>query len=67
MELLRELRNENIDVINFTDNFQLYITRALNPAKISSIQLDDENKKADVYLDPDQVSLAIGKEVLIFA
>lgn len=59
--IVRELRNENIDVINFTDNFQLYITRALNPAKISSIQLDDENKKADVYLDPDQVSLAIGK------
>ena len=59
--IVRELRNENIDVINFTDNVQLYITRALNPAKISSIQLDDENKKADVYLDPDQVSLAIGK------
>ena len=59
--IVRELRNENIDVINFTDNIQLYITRALNPAKISSIQLDDENKKADVYLDPDQVSLAIGK------
>ena len=59
--IVRELRNENIDVINFTDNFQLYISRALNPAKISSIQLDDENKKADVYLDPDQVSLAIGK------
>ena len=59
--IVRELRNENIDVINFTDNFQLYVTRALNPAKISSIQLDDENKKADVYLDPDQVSLAIGK------
>ena len=59
--IVRELRNENIDVINFTDNLQLYITRSLNPAKISSIQLDDENKKADVYLDPDQVSLAIGK------
>ena len=59
--IVRELRNENIDVINFTDNVQLYITRALNPAKISSIQLDDENKKSDVYLDPDQVSLAIGK------
>jgi N utilization substance protein A len=55
------LRNENIDVINYTDNVQLFITRSLNPAKISSIQLDDENKKADVYLDPDQVSLAIGK------
>ena len=59
--IVRELRNENIDVINFTDNIQLYITRALNPAKVSSIQLNDENKKAEVYLDPDQVSLAIGK------
>lgn len=59
--IVRELRNENIDVINYTDNIQLYITRALNPAKISSIQLDDDNKKTDVYLDPDQVSLAIGK------
>ena len=59
--IVRELRNENIDVINYTDNVQLFITRSLNPAKISSIQLDDENKKADVYLDPDQVSLAIGK------
>ena len=59
--IVRELRNENIDVINFTDNVHLYITRALNPAKISSIQLDDVNKKVDVYLDPDQVSLAIGK------
>ena len=59
--IVRELRNENIDVINFTDNIQLYITRALNPAKISSIQLDDEKKRADVYLDTEQVSLAIGK------
>ena len=59
--IVRELRNENIDVINYTDNVQLFITRALNPAKISSIQLNEENKKADVYLDPDQVSLAIGK------
>lgn len=59
--IVRELRNENIDVINFTDNIQLYITRALNPAKVSSIQLNDENKKAEVFLDPDQVSLAIGK------
>ena len=59
--IVRELRNENIDVINFTDNIHLYVTRALNPAKISSIQLDEENKKVDVYLDPDQVSLAIGK------
>ncbi len=59
--IVRELRNENIDVINFTDNIHLYVTRSLNPAKISSIQLDEENKKVDVYLDPDQVSLAIGK------
>ena len=59
--IVRELRNENIDVINYTENTQLYITRALNPAKISSIKLDEENKKAEVYLDPDQVSLAIGK------
>jgi len=59
--IVRELRNENIDVINYTENTQLYITRALNPAKISSIKLDEETKKAEVYLDPDQVSLAIGK------
>lgn len=59
--IVRELRNENIDVINFTENTQLYITRALNPAKITSIQFDEETKKADVYLHPDQVSLAIGK------
>ncbi len=59
--IVRELRNENIDVINYTDNTQLYITRALNPAKITSIQINDETNKADVYLHPDQVSLAIGK------
>ena len=59
--IVRELRNENIDVINYTSNAQLFITRALSPAKITSISLDDENKKADVYLKPDQVSLAIGK------
>ena len=59
--IVRELRNENIDVINYTDNIQLFITRALNPAKVSSIQLDEETSKADVYLHPDQVSLAIGK------
>lgn len=59
--IVRELRNENIDVINFTNNIQLYITRALSPAKISSIKMDDENKRAEVYLKPDQVSLAIGK------
>ncbi len=59
--IVRELRNENIDIINFTNNTTLYIQRALTPAKISSIDLDDENKKAAVYLKPDQVSLAIGK------
>ena len=59
--IVRELRNENIDVINFTSNQQLYITRALSPAKVTSIKLDDENGKAEVYLSPDQVSLAIGR------
>jgi N utilization substance protein A len=59
--IVRELRNENIDVIQYTNNDQLLITRALAPAKISSINLDKENMKADVFLKPDQVSLAIGK------
>jgi N utilization substance protein A len=59
--IVRELRNENIDVIQYTTNEQLLISRALAPAKISSITLDKENKKADVFLKPDQVSLAIGK------
>lgn len=59
--IVRELRNENIDVINFTNNVSLYIQRALSPAKITSIKLDDENKRASVYMRPDQVSLAIGK------
>ncbi len=59
--IVRELRNENIDVINFTNNSTLYIQRALNPAKISNIKLDDERKRAAVYMKPDQVSLAIGK------
>ncbi|MDD4848119.1 MAG: transcription termination factor NusA [Bacteroidales bacterium] len=59
--IVRELRNESIDVINYTDNPQLYITRALSPAKISDIIVDEEKKKADVYMKPDQVSLAIGK------
>jgi len=59
--IVRELRNENIDVINFTNNRQLYIQRALSPAKVSSINLDEEEKRADVYLPSDQVSLAIGK------
>ena len=59
--IVRELKNENIDVINFTNNVSLYITRALSPAKISSIKLDDVTKHASVYLKPDQVSLAIGR------
>jgi transcription termination/antitermination protein NusA len=59
--IVRELKNENIDVINFTSNPSLYISRALSPAKISSIHLDDETKRAEVYMKPDQVSLAIGK------
>ena len=57
----RELRNENIDIIPFTPNIKLLITRALSPAKISSIELDEETKNANVYMKPDQVSLAIGK------
>ena len=59
--IVRELRNENIDVISFTNNPQLYIQRALSPAKISSIRLNEETKKAEVFLHPDEVSLAIGK------
>ena len=59
--IVKELRNENIDVVNYTANPQLMIQRALNPAKISSITIDEEKKTASVYLKPDQVSLAIGK------
>ena len=59
--IVRELRNENIDVINFTNNTSLYISRALSPAKISSITLNESEKRADVFMKPDQVSLAIGK------
>jgi len=59
--IVRELKNENIDVINFTSNTQLYITRALSPAKITSIKLDEEEHRAEVYLKPNEVSLAIGK------
>ena len=62
--IVRELHNENIDVINYTSNPKLYIQRALNPAHISSINPDEENKKAEVYLKSDQVSLAIGKNGL---
>ncbi|WP_303764717.1 transcription termination factor NusA [Alloprevotella tannerae] len=59
--IVRELHNENIDVINYTSNPALFIQRALNPAQVSSIQLDEENRKAQVYLRPEEVSLAIGK------
>jgi N utilization substance protein A len=59
--IVRELRNENIDVINFTNNEQLLIQRALSPAKIGNIKLDAVNKRAEVYMKPDQVALAIGK------
>ncbi len=59
--IVRELQNENIDVINYTDNFELYISRSLSPAKISSIKVFSEEKRVAVYLKPDQVSLAIGK------
>ena len=62
--IVRELRNENIDVINYTSNTRLFIQRALSPAHITSITLDEENNKAEVYLQPDQVSLAIGKNGL---
>lgn len=59
--IVRELRNENIDVINYTNNPTLFITRSLSPAKITSVKIDDETKRAEVFLKPDQVSLAIGK------
>lgn len=59
--IVRELSNENIDVINYTSNTNLYISRALSPAKISSLTIDEDTTKASVYLKPDQVSLAIGK------
>lgn len=59
--IVRELGNENIDVINYSSNTQLFIQRALSPAKVSSITLDEENRKAEVYLQPEEVSLAIGR------
>ena len=59
--IVRELRGENIDVINYTQNIQLFITRALAPATVNSIRVDEEARKAEVFLAPDQVSLAIGK------
>lgn len=62
--IVRELGNENIDVINYTTNTQLYIQRALSPAKITTINIDEDNRRAEVFLKPDQVSLAIGKRGL---
>ncbi|MBN1388215.1 MAG: transcription termination/antitermination protein NusA [Bacteroidales bacterium] len=59
--IVRELRNENIDVINYTSNLQLYISRALSPAKISSLKLFEDEKRVEIYLKPSEVSLAIGK------
>ena len=59
--IVRELRNENIDVINFTENMNLLISRSLSPAKVTSIEMDKEKKTANVFMTPDQVSLAIGK------
>ena len=59
--IVRELQNENIDVINCTDNLELYIQRALSPAKITSIRIEEENGRVSVFMKPDQVSLAIGK------
>jgi transcription termination/antitermination protein NusA len=59
--IVRELKNENIDIVNFTNNVSLFIQRSLTPAKVTSISLDDKNMRASVYLKPDQVSLAIGK------
>ena len=59
--IVRELCNENIDVINWTANTKLFIQRALSPAKVSSLTIDEENKKAEVFLQPEEVSLAIGR------
>ena len=62
--IVRELRNENIDVINYTSNPSLFIQRALSPARVSTIRIDEEEKKAEVFLRPEEVSLAIGKQGL---
>ena len=59
--IVRELRNENIDVINYTNNIQLYIQRALSPAKVTSLNIDEDARRVEAFLAPDQVSLAIGR------
>ena len=59
--IVRELGNENIDVINYTNNTQLFITRALSPAKINTLKINEEEKRVQVFLDPEEVSRAIGK------
>ena len=59
--IVRELGNENIDVINFTNNLQLFITRALNPARVNSMKIDEENNRVEVILNPEEVSKAIGR------
>jgi len=62
--IVREMNNENIDVINFSANTKIFIQRALSPARVNSITLDEENHKADVFLNPEEVSLAIGRNGL---
>ena len=59
--IVRELGNENIDVINYTNNLQLYITRSLSPAKVNSLKIDETNKRVQVFLNPEEVSKAIGR------
>ena len=59
--IVRELQNENIDVINYTDNFELYVARALSPAKVQKMKIDEATQRISVFLKPDQVSLAIGR------